>query len=402
VSGASRPLKVLVAGGGIGGLAAAIALLQRGFDVEVYEQAGELREIGAGIQISPNGNRALDALGAFEPLRELSVATTGKEIRLWNTGQTWKLFDLGPEAIRKYGYPYITVFRPDLLRVLGDRVRALKPGAVRLGARAVDASQTADGVTLQLGDGSSIHGDVLVGADGVHTRTREALFGTDPVNFSGMVAWRALIPMDALPPHLARPVALNWVGPGGHVVHYPVQGGQLMNFVGTLEGQPWSGPPWNAPSSRAECAAAFSGWHEDVLTMIDRAPSLTQWAMCTRPFLDTWSRGRATLLGDACHATLPFLAQGAVSSIEDGIVLARCLEQGIADVPAALRRYDEVRRPHAYRMVRGSFENTRRFHNPALATPETAQAFVSREWQSQAISERYDWLFTYQADTVPI
>jgi salicylate hydroxylase len=395
-------MKVLVAGGGIGGLAAAIALLQRGFDVEVHEQAGELREIGAGIQISPNGNRALNELGVFERLRELSISASGKEIRLWNTGQTWKLFDLGGEALRKYGFPYLTVFRPDLLKVLGDRVREFKPDAVRLKSRAVGVRQDADGVTLLLEDGSSARGDVLVGADGVHTKIRAALFGADEVQYTGMVAWRALVPMDQLPPHLARPVALNWVGPGGHVVHYPVQGGKLMNFVGTLENQPWAGAPWSAPSSRDECLAAFAGWHEDILTMVRHAPSLTKWAMCLRPFLPTWSIGRATLLGDACHATTPFLAQGAVSSIEDSIVLARCLEKYAGDPAKALQRYDEVRRPHAYRMVRGASENTSRFHNPALAAPDTAEAFVSREWQSQAISDRYDWLFTYQADRVEI
>jgi salicylate hydroxylase len=398
----ARPLKVLVAGGGIGGLCAAIALLQRGFAVEVYEQAGEMREIGAGIQISPNGNRALDELGVFDRLRSLCTAASGKEIRLWNTGQTWPLFEMGDEAIRKYGFPYLTAFRPDLLRVLADRVRAIQPGAIRLGARAIGMGQTGDGVTLRLEDGSSVHGDVLVGADGVHTKIRGALFGADEVQFTGMVAWRALIPMETLPAHLARPVALNWVGRGGHVVHYPVQGGKLMNFVGTLEGQAWNGPGWNGPSSHEECAAAFAGWHQDILTMVRQAPSLTKWALCVRPFLDTWSRGRATLLGDACHATLPFLAQGAVSSIEDGVVLARCLERYAADVPTALRRYDEVRRPHAYRMVRGSADNTQRFHNPALATPESAEAFVAREWQSQAISERYEWLFTYQADQVAV
>lgn len=395
-------LKVLVAGGGIGGLAAAIALLQRGFDVEVHEQAGELREIGAGIQISPNGNRALDALGVFETLRGLSIAAAGKEIRLWNTGRTWKLFDLGAEAIRKYGYPYMTVFRPDLLKVLGDRVRSFKPDAVKLNSRAVDVRQDASGVTLVLADGSTVRGDVLIGADGVHSKIRPALFGPGDVQYTGMVAWRALIPMDTLPAHLARPVALNWIGPGGHVVHYPVQGGKLMNFVGTLENQPWPGPPWSAPSTPQECLAAFAGWHEDILTMIRQAPALTRWAMCLRPFLDTWTRGRATLLGDACHPTTPFLAQGAVASIEDGVVLARCLETYAPDVNKALQRYDEVRRPHAYRMVRGASDNTARFHNPALATPETAEAFVSREWQSQAISDRYDWLFTYQADKVPV
>ena len=402
MTSSSRPLKVLVAGGGIGGLAAAIALLQRGFDVEVYEQAGEMREVGAGIQISPNGNRALHALGVFERLRDMSIATEGKEIRLWNTGQTWKLFDLGAEAIRKYGFPYMTVFRPDLLKVLGDRARSFNPDAIRLKARAIDAEQDGEGVTLRLEDGSSARGDLLVGADGVHTKIRPALFGADETRFSGMVAWRSLIPMDILPAHLARPVALNWVGPGGHVVHYPVQGGKLMNFVGTLEGLQWPGPPWNATSSREECLEAFSGWHEDIVTMIRQSSSLTKWAMCTRPFLETWTRGRATLLGDACHATLPFLAQGAVSSIEDAVVLARCLEKYAPDLGHALQRYDEVRRPHAYRMVRGASDNTQRFHNAALASPETAADFVSREWQSQVIDARYDWLFTYCADTIEI
>jgi len=144
--------KILIAGGGIGGLAAAIALLQRGFDVEVHEQAGELREIGAGIQISPNGNRALHSLGIFEDLRGLSCNAQAKEIRLWNSGQTWPLFDLGDQALRKYGFPYLTVFRPDLLRLLGAAVQRLKPDAIRLGARTMGVRQTAAGVTLELAD----------------------------------------------------------------------------------------------------------------------------------------------------------------------------------------------------------------------------------------------------------
>ena len=396
-----RKSKVLIAGGGIGGLAAAIALLQRGFDVEIYEQAGELREIGAGIQISPNGNRALDALGVFEALQALSCGADGKEIRLWNTGKTWKLFDLGDEAVRKYGFPYMTVFRPDLLRVLGDEVRRLKPDAIHLGARSIGVGETADGVALELADGRKIHGDVLIGADGVHTRIRPALFGADETLFSGMVAWRALIPMEALPERFSRSVAVNWIGPGGHLVHYPVQGGRIMNFVGTTEGNTWAAPPWSAPATREECAAAFAGWHDDIHTMLRHAPAVTKWALCGRRFLDTWTRGRATLLGDACHPTLPFLAQGAVHAIEDAVVLARCLEK-YADVPGALRRYDEVRRPRAHRMVRGAAENTSRFHNPELATPQGAEVFVSREWQSQAISDRYDWLFTYDAAGVEI
>jgi salicylate hydroxylase len=262
--------------------------------------------------------------------------------------------------------------------------------------------QDADGVSLRLENGDTVRGDVLLGADGVHTKVRASLFGPDEIRFSGMVAWRTLIPMETLPKHLVRPVALNWVGPGGHVVHYPVQGGKLMNFVATLEGQKWPGPPWNTPTTQEESLKAFAGWHEDILTMIRHSNSILKWALCGRPFLDSWTRGRATLLGDACHPTLPFLAQGAVASIEDAVVLGRCLEKYASDVHKALQRYDEVRRPHAYRMVRGANDNTHRFHNPALASPETAVAFIEREWQSTAIGDRYDWLFNYQADTVEI
>lgn len=392
--------KILIAGGGIGGLACAIALLQRGFEVEVFEQSEQLREFGAGIQISPNGNRVLDKLGVFTTLQALSCNASSKEIRLWNTGQTWKLFDLGGESIRKYGYPYLTVFRPDLLRVLADEVRRLAPSCIHVGAKVQEYEQTVEGVTLALADGRRFHGDALVGADGVHSRVRQALFGADEVLFSGMVAWRALIPMEILPERFRRNVALNWIGPGGHVVHYPVQGGKVMNFVGTLEGFDWPAPPYSTLATREECATAFTGWHEDVQEMISHAPSVTKWALCGRRFLDTWTRDRVTLLGDACHPTLPFLAQGAVHTLEDALVLARCIDQH--GLPEALAHYDKIRRPRTYQMMRGSADNTSRFHNEALREETSARAFVEREWQSQAISDRYDWLFAYQADTVEV
>ncbi|MPW11161.1 NAD(P)-binding protein [Paraburkholderia sp. CNPSo 3155] len=395
--------KILIAGGGIGGMSAAIALLQRGFDVEVFEQAPEVREFGAGIQTSPNGNRALNSLGVFENLHRLANPSDAKEIRLWNTGKTWPLFNLGDAAVRKYGFPYMTVFRPDLLRVLADEVKRLKPDAVYTGARCEDVEQTDDGkVHLKLADGRVFTGDILVGADGVHSKVRQALFGPAETLFTGMIAWRTLIPMEKLPEKFRRSVAVNWVGPGGHVVHYPIQGGSLLNWVGTLEGCQWDNPSsWTAPADIEECRAAFAGWNEEIEEALSYAPSVTKWALCGKPQLEGWVKGRATLLGDACHVTLPFLAQGAVHSIEDGVVLARCLEK-YSDPETALQRFDAVRRPRTYAMVQGSSDNTSRFHNPALATVETAEEFISREWQSNAIGERYDWLFTYDVDTIPV
>jgi salicylate hydroxylase len=393
-------LKALVAGGGIGGLSAAIALLQRGIDVEVHEQAGEMREVGAGIQISPNGNRALHSLGVFETLRGLSSNADEKEIRLWNTGRTWKLFSNGDEVVRRFGFPYLTVFRPDLLRVLAERVEQLKPGALHLDARCAGVSQDPQGVTLELADGRRARGDFLVGADGVHSRIRPALFGHDDVQFTGMVVWRALIPMNRLPEHMARKVAVNWVAPGGHLVHYPVQGGTLMNFVATREGKTWSGPPWNLPSSRDECAQAFAGWHGEIQTLIRHAPSMHKWALCLRKPLDRWSTGRCTLLGDACHPTTPFLAQGAVMTIEDAVVLGHCIGKLHTDIPAALSRYEQLRMPRTYTTVNRATENGRRIHAPELATPEMAEEYGAREWSANAIGDRYDWLYGYDADAV--
>lgn len=235
---------ILIAGGGIGGMAAALALMNRGHTVDVYEQAAEFREFGAGVQISPNGARALHALGVLDRLRSLSCDTAGKEIRLWNTGRTWKLFDLGAESVARYGFPYLTVFRPDLLQALVDAVRAKRPEAIHLGRRAAGVTQSGGRVTLKFDDGGAATGDALVGADGVHSVIRRELFGGDKPRFFGMIAWRGVIPIEQALPQISRDKATNWIGVGGHVVHYPLRAGRLMNFVGIQERADWQVESW--------------------------------------------------------------------------------------------------------------------------------------------------------------
>ena len=396
-------MHVLIAGGGIGGLAAAAALLQRGIDVDVYEQAEELKEVGAGIQISPNGNRVLDALGVFERLRELSCDPVRKEFRLWNTGQPWPMFSLGKTVVANYGYPYLTVYRPDLHGALADRVRALKPEAIHLQSPVAGLRQDAQGVELELKEGRSIRGDVLIGADGVRSVVRNTLWGPTNPEFSGMVAWRSLIPMEALPAHMQVPVGSTWIGPGGHVVTYPLHKSRIMNFVATMEDRTWNHPGGSAPGTTEECLSDFAGWHEDVLTMIRLSPSLLKWALARRDPIPQWTQGRVSLLGDAAHATLPFLAQGAVHSIEDAMVLSRCLE-GVAsgDAPDALKRYEAARIERTSRMVRGATANTERFHSKELATEASAEKYLQREWSESPIFERYDWLYRYDALNAPI
>ncbi len=379
-------MRVLIAGAGIGGLSAALALLKHGIEVEVYEQAAELKEVGAGLQLSANGTRVFYALGVGDELKALSCEAEGKEIRLWNTGETWKLFDLGKVSVERYGFPYFTVYRPDLLGVLADAVGRER---IHLGVRCTGFTQDEASVTLN----GSIRGDALIGADGVHSTIRQGLFGAYQPQFTGIIAWRGVIPLDQAP----RMVGTNWVGPGGHVVHYPLRGGRVMNFVGALERSDWRVESWSARGTTEELAADFAGWHEDVQALIRRIPMPYKWALMTRPPMERWTVGRVTLLGDACHSMVPFLAQGAVMAIEDGYMLARCLKA--LPVPAALLRYENARRERTRRAVEGSADNIGRFHNRALADPGQARQYVEREWAGQNVASRYEWLFRYDVTT---
>jgi salicylate hydroxylase len=398
----SRRPRVLIAGAGIGGLTCALALLRRGFEVEIFEQAAELRELGAGIQLGPNGSRILIGLGLGDAMQEVVAEPSGKETRLWNTGETWNLFDLGRDCRERFGAPYWMVHRGDFHRVLRRAVETARAGSVHLSSRAVACSEREGTVALQLEDGGQIEGDVVIGADGVHSHLRAHLFDAAKPRFTGLMAWRGVVPIERLPAELQRPVGSNWHGPGGHVVTYPLRGGTLLNFVGVVERDDWLSDGWTEQGSKEECAADFAGWHPLVHAIIDSLDAAYKWALIGREPMTAWSRGRATLLGDACHPTLPFMAQGAIMAMEDGAILARCLDAQRDDVAAALRRYESLRIDRTTRVVRGSAANTQRFHNAVLADPSEARNYMAREYPPDRGRTLYDWLFEYDALTAPI
>ena len=387
-------MRIVIAGAGIGGLTAAIALAKRGLDVCVCERAAAFAPIGAGIQLGPNATRVFQALGLEAALKPVVSEAAGKIVRSCKTGEIWPLFDLGEDCRARFDAPYWMVHRGDLHHVLVTELERIAPGALRMGHEATGVHQDASNVTLQTSQGP-VSGDVIIAADGVHSALRDALFQTPKAAFTGLMAWRGLAPMSALPEELQRPVATNWVGPGAHVITYPVRGGEMLNFVGVVENDSWTGESWSEAGTQADCAADFADWHPHVRTIIAAIGTPYRWALVERQPLDTWVHGGIALLGDACHATLPFLAQGAGMAIEDAIVLADCLADGAPE--DALARYAALRKPRTDAVIAGSSGNKGRFHNPDLADPDKARTYIATQWAPDKVRQRYDWLFEYDA-----
>lgn len=397
-------LDVLVAGGGVGGLTAALLLARQGHRVAVFERAPADAEAGAGLQLSPNCARVLLALGFGEWLAGGACHPRHLEFRNWRSGRVIAELPLGDHAAARYGAPYYTVHRGGLLRALAAAAR--RSGGMRLLRCAPVAAPTQDaaGVGVSV-DGVQRRGDVLIGADGIHSAVREALWGADRARFTGNIAWRALVPAARLPRALAQLASTVWWGPGAHFVHYPVRhpesGAVLVNCVGVVEVSRacgWRIESWTAPGERAALQADFAGWHDDLQCLIEALDDATlfRWALHDRAPMRRWGRGRITLLGDACHPMLPFAAQGAAMAIEDAAVLARCLAGGGSGcVASRLARYERLRRPRAASAQRRSRRNAAAFH---LAGP----AAWLRDRLARPLARRaMDRLYGYDPGSAP-
>ena len=392
--------RYLIAGAGLGGLAAGLALLRQGIDVELYEQAADIAEFGAGIQVSPNCTRVLHALGLEAALVHIGTEVPTRDTRLWNSGRTWPQMRLGASAVERYGFRHYTVHRADLQAVLLDAVCRLKPDAVHVGARVVGFRQTGHGVRLELEDGTTAQGDALIGADGIHSLLRNRLFGEDRPGFTGCVAWRGIAPADRLPDVLRGRVS-QWIAPTAHLIHYPIRQGRLVNMIGVLERANWQVESWSMRGSHEECLADFAGWHEDARALMQAVEVPFKWALMAREPLQRWALGRVALLGDACHPALPYLAQGAAMAIEYAFMLARCAAAH-DDPVQTLKAYEGLRVPRTTRMVHATLDNLRQMHTPALADPESAARHVERLNSPEAMRGKYDWLYGYDAVGCPL
>lgn len=389
--------KILIAGAGLGGLAAASFLMKEGHEVEVYEQAPQLEEVGAGIQVSANAMHALRSLGLEAPITRVGVRPGAYVFRLHDTGEEIQRFALSDEHERLHGAPYTQLHRADFHNILADKAREFRPDVVRLNKRATGFVETADGVTLNFADGTSATGDLLIGADGLKSVVRKQIVGETPATYTGDAAWRVTVPIERLPKNFLEPVMSVFMGPGGHVVCYYLRGGALLNFVGIVETDDVRDESWTVKMPWEQLKADFAGWHEAIQTVIDNADKdkCYRWSLHNRPPIKNWSTQRATLLGDSAHPTLPYLAQGAVMAIEDGAVLARTLNMDDT-IPAALQRYQRNRIDRTARIVLQSTENRRLFH---LRSEAEIRAEFARRDEGK---DRNKWLYSYNPLTVEL
>jgi salicylate hydroxylase len=389
--------RILIAGAGIGGLTAASCLMKAGHQVEVYEQAPQLGEIGAGIQISANAMHVLRDLGMEDSITRAGVQPGAYVFRLHDTGEVIQRFSLSEEHQRMHGAPYTQLHRADLHDILASAALRLDPDVVRLDHRVTGFAETASGVELHFANGTTARGDLLIGADGVKSVVRKQLFGDVPATYTGDAAWRIIVPTERLPKDLLEKVMSVFMGPEGHVVCYYLRGGALLNFVGCVETDEVSEESWTVKLPWDRFKARYAGWHPALQTIIDAADKdqCYLWSLYNRPPIRDWSTKRVTLLGDAAHPTLPYLAQGAAMSIEDGAVLTRTLAM-TGSISEALQIYQRNRIDRTARIVLQSSANRELFH---LRSEAEIRARFAKKDEGE---DRNRWLYSYNPLTVEL
>jgi salicylate hydroxylase len=338
----SKPLSVVVAGGGIGGLAAAYVLGRQGHQVTVLEQSAAFGEIGAGIQLGPNIFRMFDVLGLTEAINQVAFFPPGLGMNDVRTGEKVVRVPLGDVARAAYGYPYGVIYRVDIHNVFLDACKALPNVTLRTGCKVDGYAQDAQGVTVQLADGEALRGDALIGADGLWSRIRQSVVGDGKPRVSGHIAYRAVLKREDVPAHLWSDDVLLWGGEKTHLVHYPLRRGELFNLVAVFHSNKYD-EGWNTFGDTAELHERFAQAVPQVRELLEKIETWKMWVLCDREPVKNWTEGRVTLLGDAAHPMLQYLAQGAGQAIEDAVVLGEALKHTRNDVASAFQKYQKAR-----------------------------------------------------------
>jgi salicylate hydroxylase len=389
---------IVVAGAGIGGLTAALALAQSGFRVTLLEQAGRIEETGAGIQLSPNASRILIALGLGQRLRPHVTAPQAVAIMSAGGGRLARI-PLGEEAEQRYSAPYWAIHRGDLQAVLLEAVQASPDIALRLGTRVEDFVLHANGLSVACRQGAETfdeHGIALVGADGLWSLLRPRLGHRAAPAFGRRTAWRALVPAAKVEPEFRADEVQLWLGPKAHLVHYPVRGGAMINIVAIVDDD-WAQQGWSAAGEADALLARYSPWHwaEPARALLALPERWLKWALFDLAPIRGWGDGPVTLLGDAAHPMLPFLAQGAAMAIEDAAVLADNLARRPDDPAAGMRRYERARRRRTARVQRAARRNGRIYH--VTAGEAVMRNLMLRLASGKMLLRRYDWLYDWRA-----
>ncbi len=343
-----------IAGAGIGGMAAAIALRALGHDVTLFEQTRQFGRAGADINLTPNAVRALDGLGIGAAIRRLGARPSYRVSRVWDTGEETSRLEMAHAAEAAYGAPQLTLHRADLLQALEE---ALPNGAIQFAHRVAGVSRSGSGVTIGFQDGSEQTVDLLIGADGIHSTVRAALFGHEQPRFTGVVAYRTVVPAGRVQaPDTDKFV--KWWGPTAEsqIVTFPIGAAHDVFIFATTAQESWREESWTLAGSVDELRSEYTGYHPDARALLDACDGVLKTALYERDPLPQWSAGPITLLGDACHPMMPFMAQGAGSAIEDAVVLARCLDQATTTA-GGLQSYESVRRPRTSKIQVGSRGN---------------------------------------------
>jgi salicylate hydroxylase len=387
-------MRILIVGAGIGGLTAALALRQAGFDTHVYEQASVLREVGAGVAISPNAVKVLHRLGLAEALRTVGVVSHSMDSRDWQTGTLLGRVPLAEAAVERWGAPFYHLHRADL----HDSLRAaLGDEHISLGARCVAVEQHDNVMSARFADGREATGALLIGADGIHSVVREYVTGPDRPIWSRQISWRGLAPA-----MVGHEVGLevrhhSFWGPRTIFVCFYVSAGRLVNWVGnTQSDDDWQEESWSARGDRDEVLRLFAGWHPEVRELIAGTEQVFKWALFDRPPLETWTRGRVTILGDAAHPMLPYMAQGASQSIEDAFVLSSCLATDRNDPPRAIEEYATHRRERTAAVQAASREASRVVRLTDAAEIQARNARLGDN--PEAPIARFDWIWSYDVE----